>query len=67
MQPLTQLGKVLSGVLFLSSMLLRTSGTQTLQFLGQPQFIAHVSLAAPPGSVIYTLLAINSTFRTPEG
>ena len=67
-QPLTQLGKVLSaGVLFLSSMLLRTSGTQTLKFLGQPQFIAHVSLAAPPGRIIYTLLAINSTFRTPEG
>ena len=41
--------------------------TQALQFLGQPQFTAHVSLATPPGSTIYTLLAINSTFHRPNG
>ena len=47
--------------------MLRTSGSQALQFLGQPQFTAHVSLATPPGSTIYTLLAINSTFHRPNG
>ena len=43
------------------------SGHSTLQFLGQPQFTAYVSRATPPGSIIYTLVAVNTTHSRPEG
>ena len=39
----------------------------TSQFLGQPSFTAYVSRATPPGSIIYTLVAVNTTHNRPEG
>ena len=43
------------------------SGQAALHFLGQPQLTAYVSRAAPPGSVIYTLVAVNTVDNRTEG
>ena len=67
MQLSNQLVSILTAALFIHLVLLRT-GQASLQFLGQPQFTAYVSRAAPPGSVVYTLTAINSTTHArPDG
>ena len=61
--------RISTWVLYIGLTLFRTCSSQSesLQFLGQTPFTAYVSRAAPPKSIIYSLVAINKTDGRPDG
>ena len=67
MQYQSQLLRTATIILCFASALFRTCSSQPIGFLGQPPFTAYVSRAAPPGSVVYTFIAINTTNSRSDG